>query len=144
MKTPRELLTQRHQSVEPKLDALRREVVAEHVIAPQFQSGPEAAPGFHPRRFVKKLWQELVLPCRWAWSGMAAVWIAILALNLASSGSAPQLAAAKTSPRNPQIMAALKEQTQMRLQLLDQGAPPVVRSVAPSPHSERGHRPITA
>ena len=72
MKTPREILTQRHRSAESKLDALRREVVAEHVIAPQFQAGPEAAPGFFPRHFVQKLWQELVLPCR---MGVCRAWL---------------------------------------------------------------------
>jgi hypothetical protein len=144
MKTPREILTERHQSVEPKLDALRHEVVAGHVITPQFQSGPKAAPGFQPRHFLRKLWQELVLPCRWAWSGMAAVWIAIVALNLGSSGGAPQMAAAKMPARNPEVMAALKEQTQLRMQLLDQGAAPVARSIAPSPRSAREHGSITA
>jgi hypothetical protein len=144
MKTPREILLQRHQSDETKLDAICREVVAEHVIAPQFQAVKETAPAFDLRVFARKLWEELVLPCRRVWVGMAAVWMAILALNVASSGGAPQMAVAKMPPRNPEVMAALREQTQMRLQLLDQGASHAIRPLAPSPRSERGHGSFTA
>jgi hypothetical protein len=73
MKKPREILLARHQGMLPKLDAIRRAARAE-VTAPH-----------------QSLWREFllewILPYRPLWAGLAAVWVAVLALRLATSAA---------------------------------------------------------
>ena len=77
MKTPREILLARHQGMQPKLDAIRRAARAE-VAAPR-----------------QSVWQEFlqawILPYRPLWAGLAAVWVAVVALRL-TTGSGPATA----------------------------------------------------
>jgi len=58
MKTLRDLLLSRHEDTNPKLDALRRRVVAEHVVPAE--DGDEAY-----GTMATRLWRELFLSCRW-------------------------------------------------------------------------------
>ena len=137
MKTPREILSQRHASAELKLDAIRKAVVAEHVIAPQFEEERRNRMTFSFSTVTAKLWVELILPCRRFWLATAAVWLVIVALNL-PAGDAPQMAANKTSPPGPETLMALIAQRQLMTQLLDSSVPPpAARPGKPAPRSEQ-------
>ena len=68
MKTPRDLLLNRHRPALPKLDVIRRTVLAEHVGGP-------ALPDEAPAGFLAQAWFELFWSCRRAWIGLAAAWI---------------------------------------------------------------------
>lgn len=133
MKTPREILLARHRAVEPKLDAVRQRVVA------NLDSGPRAklsaADGF-----IASLREFFRLP-RFAWGGLAAAWLVIIALNLAARDTTTPAAAvpqqvAKTSP---ETLQALREQKRLFAELVgsatagDADAPRFV----PRPRSER-------
>jgi hypothetical protein len=74
MKTPREILLERHRTAVPQLDAIRREIV-------------DAT--FRRRNLVATLWGELILPSRRVWSGLAAAWLLILVVNFAERDPAP-------------------------------------------------------
>ena len=72
MKTPRDLLFARHQAAAPKLDAIRRAAVAAAGDRHNFagRRPPTAA-----TNIFLTLWQELFLPGRRIWSGLAGAWV---------------------------------------------------------------------
>src|SRR5580658_9319977 len=100
MKTPREILSERHRAVDGRLDALRREVVAEHVLGPRLAVKPRAVAGAGFSHVALTLWRELVLPCRRIWLGLGAAWLVIVAAHLAISGvgNSGNMAAARPAP----------------------------------------------
>lgn len=86
MKTPREILLERHRAAGPKLDSIRHEIVTA-----EFKSVGQAA-RLSPTERMKKLetgaspvlrllWRELIWPSRHVWSGLAVVWAVILTVN---------------------------------------------------------------
>lgn len=93
MKTPREILLARHQAARTKLDALRREMVAE-------MTTPEAAPLCKSVLTLLAEWLRLPKP---ALAGLALVWGVIVLLNLL----APEVAS--TPAAAPATMARLPE-----------------------------------
>jgi hypothetical protein len=135
MKTPRDLLLSRHAAAQPNLDALRRQVVAEHLGPASLE---EAAP---PHGFVRALWVELFWPSRRAWAGLAAVWVVVLGLNLAARqrSSEPTALVNQSSPAR-ELRLVLVEQARLRAELLQieplPGTEPPKRSI-PGPRSER-------
>jgi len=138
MKTPREILFERHQSAEPRLDAIRRQVLAEHLKTDAADGNRQRQPSFSLPFVLAKLWQELVWPCRRFWIGVAAVWVVILALALITTAEAPKVAAYKPPAPNPEVLMALREQRNLLDQLLEPVAPPPVSSSPPpGPRSER-------
>jgi hypothetical protein len=135
MKMPRDLLFEHHREVQPKLDALRSEVVAR-----LRQEKPFAAPApdlVRPVNFWVLLWRELILPSRQVWAGIAAVWVLILAVNLALRDPAP---AGKTMVSAPTMMS-FQEQQQLVNELLADRAQPHdadrPKTVQPGPRSMR-------
>ncbi len=78
MKTPREVLLNRHRAIEPKLDEIRRSVCA---------SGRRAAP--RPSVWAPLfalpalLWRELIFPSRRMWAALSAAWMVLIVLNVA-------------------------------------------------------------
>jgi hypothetical protein len=95
MKTAREVLLQRHQSATPRLDAIRRDVVADLTAPPD----REAA-----RPTTARSLREFLLPLRWHLAGMSALWLLAALLNMDRAPIAPQTA--KASSPSPQIVAA--------------------------------------
>lgn len=160
MKTPREIILERHRAAAAKLEAIRPEQLAAMAKSPQgfgvqqsctalTESPQNLKPDSFSRRattflsslraFPINFWHQSILPWRHVWAGMAAVWLGILTLNLVAGGS-PRSASAQTARANPQVMAALHEQKDLLTQLLG----PVVESSAshpkiPGPRSEQRH-----
>jgi hypothetical protein len=102
MKTPRELLLQRHQAVEPKLNAVRQNALT-----------ALARPG------MAQSWREFVFSLRWHLAGMSAIWIAVLLLNLCSAPGSTVVVAQDKIPPARMIMAALLENRRELLELTE-------------------------
>ena len=133
MKTPRNILLARHQAAEPKLDIVRAQALA--TLAPR-----ESQPRPLARRWLTAC-QELFRIPRVAWAGLAAVWLVILGLNVATHETVP---ATPSSPRaetkrSPETLQALREQKRLFAELvgslkeMDADVPRFV----PRPRSER-------
>lgn len=104
MKTPREILLNRHKVADPKLDQLRRNVI--HELNHE---------GTKEQSFVtwllgcsRDFWRELVLPKPRAWAGVAALWTLICVLKVSTPDAAPVVA--KNTSVSPDVVAELKQQ----------------------------------
>jgi hypothetical protein len=105
MKTPRELLFERHRHTQPRLDALREKVVA------GFSKAEEMRP--------KISWSETLISLRWHVAALSGAWMLIFFLNMESHASPSASVAGANSSSPVQILAALHEQ---RRQLLEWAA----------------------
>ena len=103
MKTPREVLLQRHQSVTPRLDAIRQQVVADMTAPADREPAPPIA-----ARFLR----EFLLPLRWHLAGMSALWLLAALLSMDRPSTAPQTAKANSSP---QVLAAALSENRRQL-----------------------------
>lgn len=107
MKTPREVLLERHRDAQPKLDHLRRAAVTE--LNHKATKGPCSTSALVSwfLLFPKTLWCELFFPSRRIWSGLAAVWILILLINFSlrdpANGVAGKSISAPTMAMNWQM-----------------------------------------
>jgi len=121
MKTPRQVLFDRHRAAEPKLDALREKLLAS--MAPEPQDADDArTPAFLPAL------RALLNSLRWHAAGLGALWAIILVLHSASDApAAPVLA--KKSPPPRQLLMALRENRRQVLELIE--SPPTVTAPAP-------------
>jgi len=142
MKTPREILLNRHQAAAPKLDAIRREVVKElNNKDAKTQSFPA---GFVPLCLccLNKLWLELVWPCRQTWTALAAVWIAIFIFNV-SQRDKSELAMRKLPPPSPEAVIAWQQQERLLAELIgpsgssETGDADRQKIFSPKPRTER-------
>lgn len=128
MKTPRELLFEKHRAALPKLDAVR-----EHALETIHPTNDVSS-----RLFVAaglKLWRELILPSRHFWTTAALAWVAVIAFNMAAlDDSAPRLVNVKPISREAALALRAKEQELARFidQFSSEPAEP-----PPSPRSER-------
>lgn len=119
MKTPREVLLQRQESATTRLDAIRREVVANLTGS----SEPEAKPAT-PARFLR----DFLLPLRWHFAAMSALWLLAAVLSMEGNSSAPTTAQ-NNSPA-PQAFAALVENRRQLAEMIDSRGED---AVAPAP-----------
>lgn len=118
MKTPRQILFERHADAQASLDALRQSVVA-----PMRQ---------RRRPWRELLWQELVLPIRPLLAGLSIAWALILALHLTARGPATER---RTQPLPPSIAREAVAQQRILTSLL--GLRPTESVEPPQPRSER-------
>ena len=135
MKTPREILFQKHQAAEPKLDEIR-----ETVVASLSKRSPEDHPAVAARRYSLR---EFLISLRWHLAGMGAAWLVIVLLNL-NIGHSPNLAstlpAAKIPP--PQIiLASLRENRRELLEMIQPAESHDVRPLKLFPLQPRSERP---
>jgi hypothetical protein len=133
MKTPREILLERHGAAGPKLDAIRRKVVWEgrRVAVPKFRVADTAT-------LPMLIWHELILPCRRVWAGLAAVWILIFVFNFSQRDPA-ELMARKSPPPSPEMILTFRQQERLLAELIGpnetQAAEPP-KLFLPQPRSE--------
>jgi len=139
MKTPREILFARHQAAAPKLDPIRREVVRKlNNQATKEQSFPAV--------FVSsllgcsnKFWQELILPSRRVWTGLAVVWVLIFAVNFSQRDTVSSVSGKPV--RSQAVMMSWQAQQRWMNELLaDRSAPPEAerpKTFSPKPRTEK-------
>jgi hypothetical protein len=84
----------------------------------------------------KRSWlNQLLWPCPQAWGTLAAIWVVVFTLNYASTENEPQLAASSSAPSRDMLIA-LKQQGQLRAELLSSSETPVAEAPKwPAPHS---------
>lgn len=130
MKTPREILLARHQAASSKLDAVRRGVVNSQFRRRNFAAIILDLPSL--------LWRELIWPCRFIWTGLAAIWILIFAANFSIKDHS-QPAMAKSSP-SPEVIVAFRQQQELLAELIGPNDPPIAKPqkpYSPRPSSQR-------
>ena len=81
----------------------------------------------------------LLWPWPQAWAGLAAIWIFIFLFNHSMQDGAPVVVAKKNPPPSPQLVAELKQQQQMFVELIGQNQPAEAEppKFRPLPRSER-------
>lgn len=138
MKTPREILLARHEAAGPRLDAIRRRVVDE-------LNNQETKEQSFLATFVSsllgcsnKFWLELIWPCRQVWTGLAAIWVLLLVVNVAQRDRSPVIMA--RSQPTVAMLLAVRNQEKLLNELLADHSQPVEAdrpdNVAPRPRSE--------
>jgi hypothetical protein len=159
MKTPREILLQRHRAAEPKLDGIRQQIVASLTVeeangeikrtasplspsvAKPFEGGPALSPLRGEGEDRAPWWRDVILSLRWHLAGLSAAWlfVALLSIDHSSQSVAPQRAQRAEPPK--QFIAEVRENRRQITQLaesmeieppaLPQPATPQRRSEAP-------------
>ena len=84
---------------------------------------------------------------RWAWTGLAAAWAVILALNLSAPEPAASLVAGQEAPSESEVRLALKQKHLLMAELAltpDPAPADKPKPVRPSPHSERRKETLNA
>lgn len=136
MKTPREILLQRHHAIAPRLDAVRAVAVDQLNLKETKEQSKVPVSLF--LRVPAALWRELILPSRRIWTGLAAAWVVIIVVHLASRETEPSVVV-KSTPLSPEVLIVLREQNELHAQLLRDGSKPAdadrPKPVA-LPHSE--------
>jgi hypothetical protein len=122
MKTPHEILLNRHQSAAPKLDAVRRKVLSaefvregRRVAVPKFRVADTAT-------LPLLVWRELIFPCHRTWTALAAVWVLIFIFNI-SQRDKSELAARKLPPPSPEAIMAWRQQERLLAELIGPSTP---------------------
>ena len=139
MKTPCEILLERHQTAAPRLDAIRREVVAAELN--NQETGEQSRPVSFVVWFLgcsNKLWLELVWPCRRIWTGLAATWILIFIFNFSQRDPAERMAR-KSPPPSPEMILTFRQQETLLTELMgpnEQQAVAAPKPFLPQPRSE--------
>ena len=133
MKTPREILLQRHQAAQPRLDEIRR------TPFPGSRNRPGRGPTGCRSARCSLLWRELIWPCHRTWAGLAAVWLVLLTLQLASRDSA-EVAARKTPPPSPEVLMVLRQQQLLLAELVERPAPRAADRPKTAPARPRSQR----
>jgi hypothetical protein len=133
MKTPREILLNQHRSAEAHLDRMWTQKLVPALAG-------RSAPASQSALFAIgwKMWQELILPSRRIWAGLACAWVVIAVLNLASFEPATEVAS-QPMPRSGEELRALIEQRRMLAQLIGPLSEPAYtqKRSLPGPRSER-------
>jgi hypothetical protein len=123
MKTPRDIMLARHRAVEPKLDAIRHEVVEVAAdVNRRKQSVRELTFAATLANAIRLSFLELIWPYRRTWAGLAAVWMALLIFNVSQRDKA-ELAARKLPPPSPEAILAWRQQEKLLAELIGPSAP---------------------
>lgn len=122
MKTPREILLEQRRSTAPKLDAIRREIVAGLNCQDTKAQNWAVKIAVSCLAGSNKVWLELVWPCRRIWAGLAAVWIALFIFNV-SQRDKSELAARKLPPPSPEAIMTWRQQEKFLVELIGPSAP---------------------
>src|SRR2546427_258934 len=88
-------------------------------------------------------WRELLWPCPQAWACVAAVWVVVLLLNLASHDPVRVAKASNPAPAQ-ELFMALREHRRLLAELIE--TPPLVepqKPFEPRPRSEISHPILT-
>ena len=123
MKMPRDILLEQHRSAAPKLDAIRREVVAVATdVNRQKQPVRELTFEATLANAIRLSFLELIWPCRRTWTALAVVWMALFIFNV-SQRDKVELAARKLPPPSPEAILAWRQQERLLAELIGPSAP---------------------
>jgi hypothetical protein len=140
MKTPRDILLTRHQAATPKLDALRRAVLAEEFSAPESKKQKSGMVALL-LGCIQVPWRELVLPSRRVWTGLATMWILIFLVNFSLRDNVSSVTGQPVRTA-PVVMSWQVQQRLMNQVLADRVLVPDIdrpRTVTPRPRTEHDH-----
>lgn len=125
MKTPRDILFGRHRAAEPKLDAVRRNILTT-------ANNGESANSWSLRDFLWSL--------RWHLVGMSAIWLVIIFLNLGASQTSQMMATVAPVKRaSPQVvLLSLRENRRQIAEMIENPTPDAdkQKDSLPKPRSE--------
>ncbi len=130
MKTPREILFERHQAALPKLYAVRRQALATLSMR-KTASSPDDRFGAATVALLETLWLELFWRPRRAWTVLTALWLVLLAANLQLRSSARESPA--THNGGGDVARAVEEQRRVLAELM--------RATESSPRAQAINRP---
>src|SRR5579859_965098 len=91
-------------------------------------------------RAVLISWRELIQPCRYAWSGMAALWLIFWVVNAHTQLEERPRQMATSSPAGAERIRSLEEQRRVLVELtgpIDLSPAEPLPRAQPKPHSER-------
>ena len=139
MKTLREALFEKHQAAEPRLDAIREQVVAG--LTPDGSAGAPVrskrlAGDWQPETSA---WRQFLWSLRWHLAGVSAAWVVALMLNMDPTPDLTQRVARQDAPSQQQLLAALRENQRQLRELIAAPASepaPAPRELKPSPRSQ--------
>ena len=142
MKTPRQILLERHHTAGTKLDRIRTKVLSATL---QAQAKQAAATTSRPEgswavRAGRNLWLGLIWPARGIWAGFAFVWLVIVAVNLANADHGVPMLAKRTPVSSETLMVFQQQQQRLLAEFLgasEAGEADRPKPVAPRPRSER-------
>jgi hypothetical protein len=106
MKTSKEILLQRHQAMESKLNAVRQKALA-----------ALDQPG------LAQSWRMFVLSMRWHLAGLSAVWLAVLLLQIESAPGSTVVFARDKTPSARVFLTALLENRRELMELTETEIP---------------------
>jgi hypothetical protein len=133
MKTPIEILFERHRGATPKLDTVRRTVIAgltqaQPLDATEVSSQPDKL------RSGPASFRDFVLSIRWHLAGIGAAWILVMLLNLEHSPTPVPDAARASKPSSGELLTAWRENRRQILELMEL---PVVEQTPPASAPQR-------
>jgi hypothetical protein len=147
MKTPREMLLQRHRSAEPRLDGIRQQVVArlttKEADGEIKRTASPLTPALSPLRGEGEdrvpWWRGVIVSLRWHLAGLSAAWlfVVLLSIDRSSESVAPQRAQRPEPPK--QFIAEVRENRRQVAQLaesLEIEPPALPQPTAPQRRSE--------
>jgi anti-sigma factor RsiW len=117
--------------------ALWKQIEQQVVLAAESESGITSA-SRAPQQPM--WWRELFWPSPRAWAGLAALWVAMLAVTLLTREPAALTEARRAASPSPQLKQILKQQRQMLAELggvADPAGAERDRSIVPQPRSQR-------
>ena len=112
MRTPRQILFERHLDAIPQLDRIRATVLSSNL--PRFDETTKHRERNLIAAILLKPWRELISPCRRAWAGLTVVWLALLAINLATSEKQQD---GRPKASSAEVAAALEQRRQLLAEL---------------------------
>ena len=133
-RTPREILLERHQAAEVRLDAVRERVLDQ--VVNSGNASPSSI-SFIFARLPIQIWKELFWSCRRVWTGLAAAWLVMIAVNLLNLDE-PPVRQKMSRAAAPDIWAILAERERLMNETSEPALPaPAAQSPAvPRPRTE--------
>jgi len=130
MKTPREILLQRHQAAGPRLDEVRRET-----LRTELRRAPES---------VLTSWHEFLRSFRGHFAALGAAWVLVLLLHADVEPASSPAASATGAVLSPQLhLAKVRENRRQLLETIGARDPEPPQPAPPRPHSERRRQFLT-
>jgi hypothetical protein len=138
MKTPIEILFERHRGATAKLDTIRQTVIAGLA---QAHDATEMLSESDKSRSGPASFRDFVLSIRWHLAGIGAAWILVALLNLDHSPTTVRDVARASNPPSEELLTAWRENRRQVLELME--LPVVEPTPPPNTPQRRGELQAT-